>query len=370
MTVENSDELQNNTSNESKVAVSVPKPTDSNTIKKLVDDLETETGSVSAQNAKSEIEEVDSVQPVAAAPEDSATKATDSIEAMEVEDSSSNEVEMTDLSASESALEKKGNNDAVSSTVPSSEPESKTEPEGKTTITESVDVPHTEESKSDILSATPSTKTSSTEDTVDDAGKGKSDTIDKEVAIDAKYQDVEKNISSLFNGDDCAVDKQNPTKLTVATTDKIVLADSNRSLNNGTNIDGTKSSDESAKDLVSILEDDKVSAKDGDAVDSEKVEVKVPNNIVKNGGGPLSGTSAQTVFNSTPIQKQFDVSSEDVSTITLATNTDNSIQEPPSADTSAINKSLDICSSTATGKSITCNIFGGSQMPLYLVLHY
>lgn len=372
LTVASNDELQNSTLGGGKISTSTTKSEESNTINSLLDDLQAETGvGVSVNTVKSGGEEVvDAVQAaVDAVAPDSATKAVEIAEAMEIEDSSSNEVEMTDLSASELTAGKKVSNDvdAVSSTVPSTEPKAAVVEPVKTTITESVDVPDSKVEKSDTPSAAQST--TGTENKVNAVvdEKPKPESTEKEVTIDAKYQDVEKNISSLFNGDDCSPDKQSPTKsIAVAADNKPVPSDGNRSLNNGTNADGTKTSDESAKELVSILEDDKVSAKDGETTtDGAKptIENKVLSNI-KNGSSSSSTpipTTVQNVFNSTPIQKQFEISSENVSTITVATDGDKSLREPPSADTSAINKSLDV-SSTGTGKSM---VHSHQPPPLY-----
>lgn len=250
---------------------------------------------------------------------------------------------------------------------PTSKPEAK--PEAKTetkTETKPLTKPQTK----------PQTKPEKKPDT-------KPDSI-KKIPTDTEYQDVEKNISSLFNGDEAAdLDDQSKHTLTHSdnksvsgkdVTAKLDTVDKQKkdvrsSLNNGSiDIDGpnAKTCDESAKELVSILEGDKGSSKDTEANDSTAsdlktssatpipgtVENKALKNIVKNGSSTPTSGPIQNVYNSTPIQKQFEISSENVSTIS-ASETDKSMREklePPSANTSAISKTSDICSSSGTGK--------------------
>lgn len=148
-----------------------------------------------------------------------------------------------------------------------------------------------------------------------------------------KIDDVEKNISNLFNGDDnvgSTNDKSSNVSLTGASDGlKVSSAHSQNNTDlhkNGTSGDETANKDNN--DLVSILAgsdklDDNISSSINVSAKSNNTSATTPANAVVIENKLLKGitstpsnyTSQTNVFNSTPIQKQFEISSENVSTI-------------------------------------------------------
>lgn len=216
-----------------------------------------------------------------------------------------------------------------------------------------------------------------------------------------KIDDVEKNISNLFNGEENAAsdEAESAPKNGIGTSanDGAANADCSTSSAKVASENGEEStlepnekvtpSDDVIKDvvsdssdLVSILTDDnphtaaKISstssstpdAKDASvsnakfsATASSSVENKLMKSIVKSVTSTPSSSTGQTVYNSTPIQKQFEISSENVSTISeAATDTEHGLgdktmrQEIISSHSSTTNKSSDISSGAVTGKCV------------------
>lgn len=213
-----------------------------------------------------------------------------------------------------------------------------------------------------------------------------------------KIDDVEKNISNLFNGEENAVADEVPkngistsVKDTAANVDcstrSAVVASENGAKNaNEPNEKVTPSDDvikgsvSDSSDLVSILTDDHpqiaakisstststVDAKEASAASNAKalasnssVENKLLTSIAKSVTSTPSSSTGQTVYNSTPIQKQFEISSENVSTISeAATDTEHGLgdksmrQEIISSHSSTTNKSSDISSGAVTGECL------------------
>lgn len=220
-----------------------------------------------------------------------------------------------------------------------------------------------------------------------------------------KIDEVEKNISNLFNGDESAVssvehsepessrngdgvksvDKQlDSVSASVANISKDGLGNGTAATSKTAQTNDTKLKDtnDDNNDLVSILTDDKPiekgiissSSSTGNAnvskdsrtpivatVKSTKInpiENKLLTNIAKSvTSTPSSSSTTQTVYNSTPIQKQFEISSENVSTISeAATDSEHCIgdksmrQEIISSHSSTTNKSSDISSGAVTGE--------------------
>lgn len=201
---------------------------------------------------------------------------------------------------------------------------------------EMIEAPTTEKSSSEATSAS----------IVADESIASTTKNDGEKPTEQKIDDVEKNISNLFNGEESAKSTKNGVSeatsgnntTTAAEQSKIengaknsseVLAiasatidekNSTVSVNNVRDIPKVDNSD-----LVSILTDDdkpqrenvdKVSSSSSTAIGTvASVENKILSSIKKTVTSTPSSSSTQTVFNSTPIQKQFDISSENVSTI-------------------------------------------------------
>lgn len=252
---------------------------------------------------------------------DAAAPAVNADEAMEVEDSSSNDVEMHDLSREGAAgLEA----DAKPAAIDALE----------TPTTTTVDVggsgePHKLDAIGEAVDET-DTKTS---EAAEAAPIASSDAVaESPITNDAEYQDVEKNISSLFNGDESveitsssSTDKIDAVKVPEKCVDVETVE---QPINNGTGSDiadaVAKSSDESAKELVSILEDDKVPAK-------PIADTKSLSTLTKSGASPPAATATtQTVFSS---------ASENVSTVSALIDADKSVRldaaDSKSSDTGA-----------------------------------
>lgn len=310
--------------------------------------------------------------PVVADNESVKSTASVPIEAMDVEDSSSNDVEMKDLSQSDLKIEDDGKSQADTTTplavsplkpetIPEvDEPDSKAAAAVKSPSTDSV----AEKTTANVAATVPATIAATVAATIPAtvvAAKSESktsslvDSTGKDSVID--HDEVEKNISNLFNGEESGAEITSSSLDKSGTVAKLPenngqTVDS-RSLNNGktsnetggksVTVSVTKSKDECAKELVSILEDDKLPSKD--SIESTKVENKVLNTLKNGSSTPnQASTTATAVFNSTPIQKQFDISSGNVSTISVATTEGNKSEvqidlEPTSTDTSAISKS-------------------------------
>lgn len=211
-----------------------------------------------------------------------------------------------------------------------------------------------------------------------------------------KIDDVEKNISNLFNGEENAVsDEANATPKNgngIAANDTAAGANSlistvKNTCENGKNgttesseisapssDNATKSTVSDSNDLVSILTDDnpeitaKMSSTPSSTTDAKDVvaanaktvapiENKLVASVAKNATSTPTSSTGQTVYNSTPIQKQFEISSENVSTISdSATDIEPGLgdksmrQEIISSHSSTTNKSSDISSGTVTGE--------------------
>lgn len=239
----------------------------------------------------------------------------------------------------------------------------KKEPEVVTTTTTITD------KKNDEAEIVNSTKTNATECVTD------------------KIDDVEKNISNLFNGDDNVVstnDKSNNDLSKIENTTPAASSQSNTNLlKNGTEASGSKkkSNDDAIKDnndLVSILAgSDKpeeritsssvtneakksttgtggvVSKNESEAVAAKTIENKLLKGITST---PSNSTTQTNVYNSTPIQKQFEISSENVSTISEpATEAEHGLggkatrREIVSSHSSTINEKSTLDISTGTG---------------------
>lgn len=215
-----------------------------------------------------------------------------------------------------------------------------------------------------------------------------------------KIDDVEKNISNLFNGEENAVADEVPKNgISTSVKDAVANADCSSSSAVVASENGAKNANEpnekvtpsddvikgsvsDSSDLVSILTDDHpqiaakisststsmVDAKEASAASNAKaiatnssVENKLLTSIAKSVTSTPSSSSStgQTVYNSTPIQKQFEISSENVSTISeAATDTEHGLgdksmrQEIISSHSSTANKSSDISSGAVTGECV------------------
>lgn len=214
-----------------------------------------------------------------------------------------------------------------------------------------------------------------------------------------KIDDVEKNISNLFNGEENAVsdEAESASKNGIGTSgkDAATNADCSTSSVKVASENGEKSAKEpnekvtpsddvikdavsDSSDLVSILTDDnpqtaaKISSTSSSKADAKEsvvghakatatannsVENKLLTSIAKSVTSTPSSSTGQNVYNSTPIQKQFEISSENVSTISeAATDTEPGLgdksmrQEIISSHSSTLNKSSDISSGAVTGK--------------------
>lgn len=213
-----------------------------------------------------------------------------------------------------------------------------------------------------------------------------------------KIDDVEKNISNLFNGEESAVsdEVESAPKNGIGTTanDDAAKADCSTSSAKVAPENGEKCAKEpndkvtpsddvikdavsDSSDLVSILTDDnpqtaaKISSTSSSTTDAKEasvvtaklsapnssIENKLLTSISKSVTSTPSSSTGQTVYNSTPIQKQFEISSENVSTISeAATDTEHGLgdksmrQEIISSHSSTTNKSSDISSGAVTGE--------------------
>lgn len=147
-----------------------------------------------------------------------------------------------------------------------------------------------------------------------------------------KIDDVEKNISNLFNGDDNvgSTNDKSPNVSLSGGSDSLKITSANSQSNtdlhkNG--MGGDEAANKDNNDLVSILAgSDKldenisssinVSAKSNSTTATTANAVAIENKLLKGiTSTPSNYTSQSNVFNSTPIQKQFEISSENVSTI-------------------------------------------------------
>lgn len=183
-------------------------------------------------------------------------------------------------------------------------------------------------------SAPKTVEADSVNSTTPSANEGVSQNNEAEQKID----DVEKNISNLFNGDDNVGSTNDKSGNDLSKSDSFAPAASSQSvknlLKNGTDSSAKESqSHEDAikdnNDLVSILAgsdkpEDNISSSVGasEAQKSNITDAKsitgttIENKLLKGiTSSPSNFTSQTNVFNSTPIQKQFEISSENVSTI-------------------------------------------------------
>lgn len=149
-----------------------------------------------------------------------------------------------------------------------------------------------------------------------------------------KIDDVEKNISNLFNGDDnvgSTNDKSSNANLSGG-SDSLKVSSAHSQSNTDLHKNGTGGDDAANKDnndLVSILAgsdklDDNISSSISVAAAKSNsssntvaaAAVAIENKLLKGiTSTPSNCTSQTNVYNSTPIQKQFEISSENVSTI-------------------------------------------------------
>lgn len=175
----------------------------------------------------------------------------------------------------------------------------------------------------------PQTTTSNAAATVSKTAEA--DSVNNEA--EHKIDDVEKNISNLFNGDDNVVSTNSKTFDESSKNDSQTGATS-VSLKNGSNGSSTESPPDDVikdnNDLVSILAGNDKSDDNIQAISSSQGEKtteptssadaknlvapkSIENKLLKGISTPTS--SSANVYNSTPIQKQFEISSENVSTI-------------------------------------------------------
>lgn len=249
--------------------------------------------------------------------------------------------------------------------------------------------------------ATVEKKVNSVDSTVtskDDSEVKPLDSVDNNDPIE--YQDVEKKISSLFNGDDVVesseakieVPKVEEEKMEVSTTNETesktpveakpaeVSEPSVGKVENG-EADSREAAEkieevkvEPVAEPVKVVEkadkveplpssvadavDGKVEVKAEEIKETPKVENKPLTNLIKNGSSTPNPTptptTGPTVFNSTPISKQFEISSENVSQISEVNENShceksegNALSSEPSS--CALSKSSDICSSNPFG---------------------
>lgn len=182
-----------------------------------------------------------------------------------------------------------------------------------------------------------------------------------------KIDDVEKNISNLFNGDDNTVSTNSKTFIDSSKSENQSDVSGSNQLKNGSdNSNANKNAstvDTDNNDLVSILAgNDKVDAisssrKEQDSIveAASSTERASETKNLKGISTPSSSTTTATVYNSTPIQKQFEISSENVSTISESAIDSEHIlgdkstrQEIISSHSSTINEKLsDLSSSSA-----------------------
>lgn len=255
-----------------------------------------------------------------------------------------------------------------------------------------------EEVNSDVEMVDVATKTASlTDDKSPNAEKKATENVSNNEP-EHKIDDVEKNISNLFNGEEnAAADEKNVDSKTArnastenvtknasteqsktATDNKLVVNDIKESTKPSDDI--AKEANTSANDLVSILGDDKPSDKsittkvgnssvDGkDAAtrnesksssaakvsnNSKAVEKKPATNAEKTAGS----STTSSVHNSTPIEKRIETSSQNASTISDTTSDQalgdkSTRQEIISSHSSTTSKSADLSANTPTGKSI------------------
>lgn len=246
---------------------------------------------------------------------------------------------------------------------------------------------HIDSQQSKTVEADSAVSTTATSATTNDSNALVASSNEAEHKID----DVEKNISNLFNGGDDNVVSTNDKSIdddddlskietSIASSQNDIIT----SLKNGTNDDGSKEKhhshdDKDNNDLVSILAgndkpDENISSSISGAASaaaataskdaSEAIAAKpaqlnsIENKLLKGVTSTPSNTTTQTnVYNSTPIQKQFEISSENVSTISEpAIDTEHGLgskatkQEIISSHSSTINeKSLDLSAATVTG---------------------
>lgn len=195
-----------------------------------------------------------------------------------------------------------------------------------------------------------------------------------------KIDDVEKNISNLFNGDDNVGSTNDKSVDDLSKTGNFTPASNSKSgndaLKNGTDSStkGSQSHDDAIKDnndLVSILAgsdkpEDNISSSIGTSESAQKqtanatdAKSTIENKLLKGiTSTPSNSTSQTNVFNSTPIQKQFEISSENVSTISEpAIDAEQGVgnkatkQEIISSHSSTIHEKSSDLSTTVTGLS-------------------
>lgn len=187
-----------------------------------------------------------------------------------------------------------------------------------------------------------------------------------EKQAEQKIDDVEKNISNLFNGGenpkarsaisepDSPLPSQTQEKRTTPAKEAAPKEKPKESASNPAASDNN--------DLVSILTDGKPE-NENKAVESAPKERQKEAGVAENkllsairtNATSTPSTTTQTVFNSTPIQKQFDISSENVSTISLTgTDTEHGLGDKSTrleiiSSYSSTAKSPDVSSGAATG---------------------
>lgn len=196
-----------------------------------------------------------------------------------------------------------------------------------------------------------------------------------------KIDDVEKNISNLFNGDDnvgSTNDKSIDDSSKIDSTPAASSHSDRRSLKNGTDESAKDSQSHDAikdnNDLVSILAgsdklEENISSSISAADEPKSTKAETSSTAAKSSGltienkllkgvtsTPSNQTTQKNVYNSTPIQKQFEISSENVSTISEpATETEQGLgnkatkQEIISSHSSTIHEKSSDLSSTVTG---------------------
>lgn len=219
-----------------------------------------------------------------------------------------------------------------------------------------------------IVMATSSTGKTGTKTA--EADSGTSDATITHNEAEQKIDDVEKNISNLFNGEENIVSTN-----TKSTVDKVNLTRNVTSQDEPlkmTKNDGGIIKDN--HDLVSILSgndkpDDKIAGSEAELKKSKAgasltVDAKAAKSVENKFGlakgvtsTPSRSTTQSSVFNSTPIRNQFEISSENVSTISESTlDAETGIanksakQEIISSHSSTVNeKSSDLSSTAVSG---------------------
>lgn len=230
------------------------------------------------------------------------------------------------------------------------------------------------------------------------------DSVNENNEAEQKIDDVEKNISNLFNGDDNVVSTNSQSFDGSSLVEPKPDTLSGEALKNGSNGSSKESLPDDAikdnNDLVSILagndrSDDKndgnqaISSSQNDLAAASKPTSSqdakltkqpkiIENKNLKNVSTPSSSTATATVYNSTPInQKQFEISSENVSNISeSAIDTEHILgdksarQEIISSHSSTINeKSSDLSSSSpaVTGRKFAFqHIFVSRILTIFL----